>query len=143
MAVAPLDVSGPPDLDDRQQLTWGGAGWRGDVREAFQEPVERGLAIVDGGLFVVGQRDRCPHALEIVLRLDELGFAGVFRRVEVAAGAGHAVRALLEAGVGAPALAEVEVLPGLTRRGGAGGDRVAVNQDLDRADVAGEVPASS
>jgi len=37
-------------------------------------------------------------------------------------------------------VAEVVVLPRLAGRGGAGGDRVAVDEDLDGADVAGEVP---
>ena len=50
------------------------------------------------------------------------------------------MRALLEERVGAKAVAEVVVLPGLAGRGGAGGDSVAVDEDLDGADVAGEVP---
>jgi len=37
-------------------------------------------------------------------------------------------------------VAEVVVLPGLAGCGGAGGDSVAVDEDLDGADVAGEVP---
>ena len=37
-------------------------------------------------------------------------------------------------------MAEVVVLPGLAAGGGAGGDGVAVEEDLDGADVAGEVP---
>jgi hypothetical protein len=36
-------------------------------------------------------------------------------------------------------VAEVVVLPGLAAGGGAGGDCLAVGEDLDRADVAGEV----
>jgi hypothetical protein len=36
-------------------------------------------------------------------------------------------------------VAEVVVLPGLAGRGGAGGDGVTVDEDLDGADVAGEV----
>jgi hypothetical protein len=47
--------------------------------------------------------------------------------------------ALLEEGVSAVAVAEVVVLPGLAGRGGTGGDSVAVDEDLDGADVAGEV----
>jgi hypothetical protein len=50
------------------------------------------------------------------------------------------VRALLEEGVGAQPVAQVVVLPGLAGRCGAGCDRVAVEEDLDGADVAGEVP---
>ena len=50
------------------------------------------------------------------------------------------MRALLEERVGAKAVAEVVVLPGLAPGGGAGGDSVAVDEDLDGADVAGEVP---
>jgi hypothetical protein len=41
---------------------------------------------------------------------------------------------------GAVAVAEVVVLPGLADGGRAGGDGVPVEQDLDSADVAGEVP---
>jgi hypothetical protein len=36
-------------------------------------------------------------------------------------------------------VAEIVVLPGLAGDGGAGGDCLAVEEDLDRADVAGEV----
>lgn len=90
--------------------------------------------------FVVGERDGCEHALEVVLGFQQLGLAGVLGDVEVASCARHPVRALLEEGVGAVAVAEVVVLPGLPVRGGAGGDGVPVEQDLDGADVAGEVP---
>src|SRR5260370_41797023 len=75
---------------------------------------------------------RCPRS--------GTGLAGVFRGVEVAFRAGHAVRALLEEGVGAQPVAEVVVLPGLSAGRGARGDRVAVEEDLDGAHVAGEVP---
>jgi hypothetical protein len=34
--------------------------WCRDVREAFQELAEGSLAVVDGGLFVVGQRGAFP-----------------------------------------------------------------------------------
>jgi hypothetical protein len=64
---------------------------------------------------------------------------GVLGGVEVAAGAGHAVRALLEEAVGAPAVAQVVVLPWLAVSCSAGGDGVTVKEDLDGADVAGEV----
>src|SRR5260370_29188585 len=75
---------------------------------------------------------RCPRS--------GTGLAGVFRGVEVAFRAGHAVRALLEGGVGAQPVAEVVVLPALSTGRGARGDRVAVQADLDAAHVAGEVP---
>ena len=46
---------------------------------------------------------------------------------------------MFEEAVGAPAVAEVVVLPGFSGGGCAGGDGVAVDEDLDGADVAGEV----
>jgi hypothetical protein len=48
--------------------------------------------------------------------------------------------ALLEEAVGAVSVAEVVVLPRLAGRGGAGGDGVAVEENLDGADIASEVP---
>jgi hypothetical protein len=50
------------------------------------------------------------------------------------------VRALPEEGVGAQTAAEVVVLPGFTGGGSAGGDYLAVEENLDGADVLGEVP---
>jgi hypothetical protein len=97
------------------------------------------LVVLDGGSFVVGQWDRREHPGQAAVRLQRLGFGGFFGFVEVAAGAGHPVRTLFEEGVGAPAVAQVVVLPGLAAGGGAGGDGVAVEEDLDGADVAGEV----
>ena len=91
-------------------------------------------------MFVLGERDRNGHLLQVASGFEELGSRESFGGVEVAAGAGHAVLALFEEGVGAVAVSEVVVLPGLAGRGGAGGDRVAVNEDLDGAYVAGEVP---
>ena len=138
---------GLADIDDRED---GGAGRkvelpgrrpgrRGNVGEPVQQPVEGGAAVVDGGLLVPGERDHRPHLLQVLLSFEELGLAGVLRGVEVAPGAGHAVRALLEEGVGAVAVAEVVVLPGLAGRRGAGGDGVAVDEDLDGPHIAGEV----
>jgi hypothetical protein len=75
------------------------------------------VSVVDGGAFVVGERDGGAHALQVVLGLEQLGFSGVFRGVEIAAGASHSVRALLEEAVGAPAVAEVVVLPGFSGGG--------------------------
>ncbi|GHA65065.1 hypothetical protein GCM10010372_76030 [Streptomyces tauricus] len=69
----------------------------------------------------------------------ELGHCGVLRRVEVAACASHAVLALLEEGVAAIAVSEVVVLPGFVSRGGAGGDGVAIDHDLNGAHVALEI----
>jgi hypothetical protein len=53
-----------------------------------------------------------------------LGFAGVFRGVEVAAGASDSVLALLEEAVAAPAVSEVVMLPWLAGGGGAGDDGI-------------------
>ena len=68
-----------------------------------------------------------------------MAFGGVLRQIEVAAGARHPVRALLEEAVGAVAMTEIEVLP----RGTAGGsttlDALAIDQNFNRAYVAGEV----
>lgn len=84
---------------------------RGDVGEAFEELVDGGLPVVDCGAFIIGQRDGGEHALQVVLRLQKLTLAGVFRGVEVALGAGHAVLALLN-----PAL-RPGLLPCKTGRG--------------------------
>jgi hypothetical protein len=46
---------------------------------------------------------------------------------------------LLEEGVAAVAVSQVVVLPGFVGCGGAGGDGVAVDEDFDGAEVAGEV----
>jgi hypothetical protein len=96
------------------------------------------VSVLDGGAFVVGERDAGEHALQVAAGLEQLGFGGVFRGVEIATGASHPVRALFEKAVGAPAVAEVVMLPGFSG-GGAGGDGIAVDEDLDGADVAGEV----
>ena len=98
-----------------------------------------GVPVVDGRALVVGERDGGEHPLQVVLGLEQLGLGGAFGGVEVAAGAGHPVLALLEEAVAAPAVPEVVVLPGLAVAGRAGGDGVAVDQDLDGAEVAGEV----
>ncbi|MEI5098421.1 hypothetical protein RB200_06780 [Streptomyces sp. PmtG] len=45
-------------------LTRGRTGRDGDTGEPFQELVESGLSVVDGGLFVVGQRDAGEHSAE-------------------------------------------------------------------------------
>jgi hypothetical protein len=95
--------------------------------------VECGLTVLDGGLFVVGERDADEHALEVRFRLQELAFAGFLGSVEVAAGAGHAVWALLEEGVAAEAVAEIVVLPGFSGCGGAVGDGVTIDEDFDSA----------
>jgi hypothetical protein len=53
------------------------------------------------------------------------------------------MRALLEEGVAAVAMAEVVVLPWLSGRGCTGRYCIAVEQYLDGAEVAGEVPGVS
>ena len=130
------------------QHRWGGPGsdlvWcrscRGrDVRESVEEGVEGGVPVVHSGAFLVGEWDLGAHALQVVLGFEQLGLGGPFRRVKIATGAGHPVRALLEEAVYAPAVAEVVVLPGFACGGRSGGDGVAVDEDLDGADVAGEV----
>jgi hypothetical protein len=95
------------------------------------------LAVIDSGAFVVGKRD--GDELQVVLGLPEQGLGGVFGGGEVALCAGHSVRALLEEGVAAEPVAQVVVLPRFSGHCSAGGDGVAVEEDLDGADVAFEV----
>jgi hypothetical protein len=116
----------------------GPVGRRG-VGEPVEQLVECFLAVVDGSLLVVGERDCDEHPLQVGLGLEQLCPRGVLRDVEVALGAGHAVLALLEEGVGAQPVAEVVVLPCLACGGVPGGDGVTVDEDLDRADVPLEV----
>src|SRR5690606_37715816 len=68
------------------QLAWGCSGGGSDVGETCEELVDGGLAIFNGGALVVGERDRCRHALQVVLGLDGLACAGYLRSIEVAAG---------------------------------------------------------
>jgi hypothetical protein len=103
--------------------------------QSVEEAVGRALAVGAGCLLVFGGWDRDRHLLQVPLDLEELGSGGVLGGVEVTACAGHAVLALFEEGTGAVAVSEVVVLPGLAGRGGAGGDRVPVDQDLNGADV--------
>ena len=58
---------------------------------------------------------------------------------EIAAGAGHAVRALLKERVGAVPVCEIEVLPRFAGSGSTSLDSVAIDQDLDGADIAREI----
>ena len=97
------------------------------------------MSVVDGGAFVVGERDGGEHALQVAAGLEQLGFAGFLRSVEIATGAGHPVLTLLEEAVAAPAVTQIVVLPWLAGGGGAGGDGVTVEEHLDGAHVAGEV----
>lgn len=54
-------------------------GRGGDAGESFQELVKGGLPVVDGGAHVAGEGDVREHLLEVVLRLQQLAFAGVLR----------------------------------------------------------------
>ena len=116
-----------------------GAGRGGDACESFGESGESLVVALEGGAFVVGEVDGFEHPVDAVLDGQHLAGAALFREVERTAGAGQPVGAFGEEVVGAVALAEVVVLPGLTVRGGAGQDGVAVDQDFDGAQVAGEV----
>ncbi len=75
------------------------------------------------------------HPLQPVLGFEQLRLRGLFGEVEVAAGARHPVRALLEEAVAAVAVPEVVELERAAGTGGAVGDRVAVEQDLDRPEL--------
>jgi hypothetical protein len=113
-----------------------------DVGEPIEESIEGGVAVVDGVAFLVRQRNGGAHALQVVLGFEQLSPGRALGDVEIAAGASHSVRALLEEAVGAPAVAEVVVLPGFSGGGRAGGDGIAVDEDLDGADVASPRPRS-
>jgi hypothetical protein len=79
------------------------------------------------------------HLLDAFLDRQQLPGVGLLGQVEGTTGAGQAVRAFGEEVVGAVAVAQVVVLPGLSVGGGAGQDALAVDEDLDGADVVGEV----
>jgi hypothetical protein len=117
-----------------------GGGW--DVGEPVDQLADCVVVGFDRGAFVVGERDLNEHPLQPALRFEQLRSAGGFRDVEVAACARHPVRALLEEAVGAVAVAEVVELKWPAVAGLAVGDRVAIEEYLDRADVSREVPAS-
>ena len=102
------------------------------------ETVDGVQVAVDGGAFLVGERDLLEEPQDVVLGVDKLCERGFPGAIEVAPCAGHSVRALVEELVGAQAMAEVVVAPGLSV-----GDRllqgVLVDQHFDRAQVACEV----
>ena len=96
-------------------------------------------AVFDCSAFVVGKRDLCQHLLQIAAGFQELGARRALGSIEVTAGAGHTVRALLKEAVGAEAMAEIEVLPWSAFSGSSTLDGVTVDQHLDRAYVPSEV----
>jgi hypothetical protein len=102
----------------------------GDVGEAPEQAIDGGLTILDCGALVVREWDLNEHPLEVCLRLEQLNMGGVLWQVEVAPGTRHPVAALLEEVVGAIAVTEVEVLPGLALSGGARADRLAIDENL-------------
>lgn len=61
------------DVDDRQErhggrgtdLAGSGARWVRDIGQALQAMVHGGLAVVDSGAFVVGERDGSDHSLQV------------------------------------------------------------------------------
>ncbi len=111
-----------------------------NVRQAVDQPLDGVLVAFDRGTLMLGERDLDEHSLQTVLRFEELRLAGSLGEIEVTPGAGHPVWALLEEGVGAVAVPEVVILKRVAGAGGAGRDRVAVEENLDRAHVAREVP---
>lgn len=76
-----------------------------------------------------------------MLFLTALALRGLLGDVERAAGAGQPVRAVGEEVAAAVALAQVVAPPGLLAAagGGSGEDGLAVDEDLEGADLAGEV----
>ena len=88
---------------------------------------------------VVGEVELFEHLVDAVSHGQELSAGGLLGDVERAACAGQPVGALGEEVVAAVSLAQVVLLPGLfSAGGGAGEDGLAVDEDLDGADVAGE-----
>lgn len=120
-------------------LVWRWTGGGGDLGESTEECVEGGVAIVNGAAFFVGEPDLSAHAVQVVLGFEQLCFGRAFWSVEITTSACHPVRALLEEAVCAPAVAKVVVLPRFACGCSTGGHGVAVNEDLDSADVSGEV----
>src|SRR5664280_3191307 len=131
------------DLDDWElrdgrwdpNLVRSGSGGGGDVDESGEEGVHGAVPVGDRGALVIGERDSREHPLKVVLRLEQLALARLLGGVEVAAGAGHPVLALLEEAVAAPAVPEVVVLPRLPICGAAGGDGVADGQPWQHYDL--------
>ena len=104
-----------------------------------EQAIDGGLTVLDCGALVVREWDLNEHALQVCLRLEQLNLRRVLWQVEVAPSTGHPVAALLEEVVGAVAVTEVEVLPGLALSRGAGPNRVAIDEDLDGSYVARKV----
>src|SRR5437899_12714455 len=111
----------------------------GDVGKVPEQAIDGGLTVLDCGALVVREWDLSEHPLEVRLCLEQLDLRGVLWQVEVAPSTGHPVAALLEEIVGAVAVTEVEVLPGLALSRSARTDRLAIDEDLDSPDVACEV----
>ncbi|MER5826166.1 hypothetical protein ABT086_28870 [Streptomyces mirabilis] len=124
----------------RSELSGGWAGGCGGVGEAFGKGCDCFAVAFESIAFVVGEIELFEHLVDAVLHGQKLAAGGLFGDVERAACAGQPVGALGEEVVAAVALAQVVVLPGLfSAGGGAGEDGFAVDEDLDGADVAGEV----
>ncbi|MET7396275.1 hypothetical protein ABZS66_22610 [Dactylosporangium sp. NPDC005572] len=95
---------------------------------------------LEGDALFVGEVELLKHSIDPVFDGQELAGVGLFGQVEAALGAGESVSALGEEVVAAVAVAEVVVLPRLfATGGGAGEDGLAVDEDLNGADIAGEV----
>jgi hypothetical protein len=82
--VSPTVVRLPPDLDDREhgdvdgeaKLPRCGAGGCGDVGKPGKESVNGGLAVINGSLLFLGQRNGGKHALQVLPGFEELGLSG-------------------------------------------------------------------
>src|SRR5690606_22496449 len=112
-------------------------GRRGPVGEPLRELLDGDDVAVYDGLLLVSERELLLQAQDVALGRDELDEVRLAGPVEVTAGAGHAVRTLVEEFVGAQAVAEVIEPPRLP--GGRLLDRVLVDEHLDRPHVALEV----
>src|SRR5262249_61976388 len=71
------------------EFAWRRPRGGGRVRQTLEEVLHGRGALLHGGELPLGERDLQSQALEVGVRLQELGPGRVLRQVEVAAGAGE------------------------------------------------------
>src|SRR5487761_1109734 len=121
------------------QVAWSRASRRGDILKFGDQALDGRSIAVDCGELVIRERDGRAHSLQGAPCLQELGPGRRLRDIEVASSTRHAVRTLLEEVIRAEPVAKVVVLPGLPLSRSTRYHRVAIDQDLDGPEVAGEV----
>jgi hypothetical protein len=99
-------------------------------------------AIFNGGLLRLAEWNLLEQPQEMCFSLQQLCRRGLFRHVEITLGAGHAVLVLFKEIVRTEPVAEIIELPRLAC-GASVAHNLLVNEHLDGAKVAGEVPASA